>query len=85
MMWRPRGRLRLHRKVWLGWCPWAAVQVVMMPEYSLGVRVEPCRPLVDLFLGPVTIAFGRHPVLTDPRTSQRHSCRGFLLWDQVVF
>lgn len=83
---RARGFLRLHRKVLLVWCSWCAVQLVLMPEeVSIGAHIEPLRPLVDLFIGPLTIALGRHPVLTDPRTAQRHTCRGFLLWDERVF
>jgi hypothetical protein len=74
---------RLHKRVWLAWGPWWAVQAVWMWEFSLGVRVEPRRPLLDLFLGPLTVAFGRHPVLTDPRMNQYHGGRGFVNADPV--
>lgn len=47
-------------------------------ELSLGLRLEPSRPLLDLFLGPVTLSFGYHPVLTDPRMNQYHAGRGFI-------
>lgn len=76
---------RQHRKVFLVWNRWCAAQLVLLPELSFGVRVEPRRPLVDLFLGPLTLAFGNHPVLTDPRTKHQHSGRGFVYWDERVF
>ena len=76
---------QLHRKVWLAWGRWWAVQIVAAPEVSLGLHVEPRRPLLDVFLGPVTIALGRHPVLSDPRVAQRHRARGFLLPDDPLF
>ena len=78
---------RVHRKVWLAWGRFWAVQLA--PQwFQLGFHLEPRRPLLDLFLGPVTLAFGRHPALTDPRTAQRHSCRGFFIGsypDEAVF
>jgi hypothetical protein len=69
---------RFHRKVWFWWNDWLAIQVVWMPEFSFGVRIEPKRPLVDVFLGVATVAVGRHPLLSDPRFQHRHSDRGFL-------
>jgi len=78
---------RLHQKVWLAWGRFWAVQFA--PEWvQIGFHVELRRPLIDLYIGPVTIAFGRHPALTDPRVAQRHSCRGFLIGrfpDEAVF
>ena len=58
------------------------MQVYLWPQLSLGVRFEPSRPMLDVYLGPVTVAVGRHPVLTDDRTRQADSCRGFLFSDQ---
>lgn len=72
---------RLHRKVFLWWTDYFAVQFVAVPEFSIGIHLEPARPLLDIFIGPLTIAFGKHPALTDPRTRERHSCRGFLIGD----
>jgi hypothetical protein len=69
---------RLHKKVWIAWGRWWAVQGVWMLELSFGFRIEPRRPLLDLFLGPLTIAVGNHPVLTDPRMNQHHGGRGFV-------
>lgn len=76
---------RQHRKVWLAWGRWWAIQVIWLPEFSFGIRVEPRRPLVDVFLGVATIAVGRHPVLTDPRTMHRHSGRGLLYPDDPIW
>ncbi len=72
---------RPHSKVWLAWTDHLAVQFVKMPELALGVRYVWERGYLDLYLGPLTIAIGRHPVLTDPRTAQWDSCRGLLLVD----
>jgi hypothetical protein len=74
--------LRSHRKVFLWWSSWWAAQLVLMPELSLGIRLEPRRPMLDLYLGPLTLAIGRHPVLTDERTRHMDSCRGFLFADE---
>lgn len=69
---------RRHRRVFMLWNDWVGIQLVLLPEISFGIRVEPRRPLVDLFLGPLTLAFGRHPILSDPRMAQRHAARGFI-------
>jgi hypothetical protein len=74
---------RMHRKVWLAWGRWWAIQIVWLPECSFGVHIEWQRPLVDVFLGIATIAIGNHPVLSDPRTRDAHSCRGFLFPEDV--
>lgn len=71
---------RLHKKVFLWWGRYWAIQWVFPDDgFSLGFRIEPRRPLLDLFIGPLTMAFGNHPVLTHPRTKDRHACRGFLI------
>lgn len=54
------------------------MQYVAQMEFSFGLRIEPRRPLLDLFLGPVTLAFGNHPVITDPRANRHHGGRGFV-------
>jgi hypothetical protein len=70
----------MHRKVWLAWGRWWAVQVVFpVPELALGIHIEPRRPLLDVYLPWLTLAIGKHPLLTDPRTKHRHSCRGFVM------
>lgn len=68
---------RIHRKVWLAWGRWWAVQVYLFPQFSLGVRFE-TRPLLDIYVGPVTLALGRHPLVTDQYARFADSCRGFV-------
>lgn len=70
---------RPHSKVWLAWNDHVAFQFVRMPEVALGIRWVHERGYLDLYLGPLTIAVGHHPILTDPRTAQLDHCRGFLI------
>lgn len=78
--------MRIHRKVWLWWGRWWAIQWVWLhDEVSLGVRCNWRRPLVDVYCGPLTIAVGRHAVYTDPRTRTWDSCRGMLFPDSGHF
>ena len=70
---------RLHRKVLLAWNSWAAAQVVFMLELSLGIAFHWRRPMLDIYLGPLTIAIGRTAVLTDMHERLRGRCRGFIL------
>lgn len=77
-------RLRLHRKVWLAWNSWVAVQIQMPVTLALGIRVELARPMVDIYIGPLTVAIGRHPCLTDERVRRADSCRGFTFSDQEI-
>lgn len=78
---------RPHWKVFLVW--WTglggygwAVQLVLMPELALGIRFEYARPLLDLYVGPLTIAIGKHPVQTHASGKWRNICRGFIVDDQ---
>jgi hypothetical protein len=74
--------LWIHRKVYLAWTRYAALQLTLQwDEWSLGVRVNLRRPLLDFYSGPLTIAFGKHAVYTDPRTRTWDSCRGMLFPD----
>jgi hypothetical protein len=74
--------MRLHKKIHLWWGTWWAVQLVLVAdEMSAGVRINIRRPLLDVYLGPLTIAIGRHAVYTDPRTRTWDSCRGMLFPD----
>lgn len=69
----------IHRKVYLAWGRWWAIQVVLwLPELSLGIHVEPCRPLLDIYLPWVSISIGNHPVLSDERYKHLHFGRGFI-------
>lgn len=72
----------IHRKVWLAWNRWGAVQFARQwDELSCGVRLNWKRPLLDLYLGPLTLAVGKHAVYSDPRTRTNDSCRGMLFPD----
>lgn len=70
--------IRPHRKVWLSWNRWLAIQIVSLPQFALGLRWIWHQGYAILYLGPLTIALGRHPVLSDPRTATLERCRGFL-------
>jgi hypothetical protein len=76
--------MRYHRKIWLWWGPWWAVQLYVNHYVSLGVHLDWRKPLLDLHLGWLTIAFGDSPVMTPPEDAQRRSCRGFLLQRPVL-
>lgn len=70
--------MRCHKKVWVWWGNWWAVQLVWIWwEAGLGIWVELRRPLIDLHLLWFTISIGKHPALTDERWKRRHSGRGF--------
>ena len=73
--------LRLHKKVLIYWNRWIAVQIVTMLEISLGFAFHWRRPMLDIYLGPITIAIGRTPVLTDMHERLRGRCRGFVFAD----
>jgi len=78
--------MRLHKKVWLWWGRWWAVQFTNeWFEIAPGIRVNFKRPMVDIYTGPLTIAFGRHAVYTDPRTRTWDSCRGMIFPDHHKF
>jgi hypothetical protein len=71
--------LRLHRKVLIAWNQWCAVQLVLMCEISFGFAFHWRRPMLDIYLGPLTIAFGNMPVLTEMHERLRGRCRGFVI------
>ena len=78
--------MRMHHRVWLFWGKWWAVQfVALWDEVSLGIRFNMRRPVVDLYIGPLTIALGKHAVYTDPRTRTWDACRGMLFPDDAYF
>lgn len=71
-------RKRLHSKIWLAWGRWWAIQIVFAFELALGIAFHWRRPMLDIYLGPVTIAFGRNAVLTNQHERLRGRCRGFV-------
>jgi hypothetical protein len=76
---------RIHRKVWLAWGRWWAFQLQLQPTISLGIRLELARPMLDLYIGPMTFALGRHPILTDESKRHMDSSRGFIFsMDEVL-
>lgn len=76
--------MRMHRKVWLWWGSWWALQLYMNRYLSLGIHLDWGRPVLDLHLGWLIASIGAHPVQTEPEDAQRHSCRGFLIQRPVL-
>lgn len=73
-------RARVHGIVYLWWGRGWAVQFVRRwQEIALGVRFTPERLCLDIYLGPLTLAFGREPIRTDITFAQRSVCRGFIV------
>jgi hypothetical protein len=75
---------RLHRKVWLAWGRGWAFQVQLPVTLALGIRLELSRPMLDLYVGPATLALGRHPLLTDESVRTADSCRGFVFSQREI-
>lgn len=71
--------MKMHKKVFLWWGKWWAIQWVNMLEISLGVAFHWRRPMLDIYLGPLTIALGRNAVLTEQHDRLRGRCRGFII------
>jgi hypothetical protein len=75
----------LHKKVHIWYNNWFAIQIVRGgDEWGFGIRPVFRRKFIDFYLGPITLAFGRHPVLTDARVKHSDSCRGFIFDDEVM-
>jgi hypothetical protein len=82
-MWRI-GPIRLHRqfpRVWLAWGKWWAAQLYLYPCLSVGIHIDPRRPLLDLHLGILTVSFGPAAHITGQEDRHRQSCRGFMFSD----
>ena len=76
--------MRLHRKVWLWWGRWWALQVQMQNYFSIGLHLDFSRPYADLHFGWMILSIGRNPVMTHLRDRHRGSCRGMLFTDPVL-
>jgi hypothetical protein len=63
----------------LVWSRFFALQFVLGEIGGLGIRPVLTRPLLDIYLGPLTLALGRHPEITDAHACARFSCRGFFV------
>lgn len=77
-------RKRLHKKVWLAWGKYWAVQVYRGPYFSLGLHIDFRKPYMDVHFWWVIASVGREPVMTAERDRHRTSCRGFLFKDDPV-
>ena len=76
--------MRMHRKVWIWYGAWWAVQLYVNRYVSLGFHFDWRRHLLDLHLLWFIVAFGDHPVQTPIEDAQRRSCRGFLIGKPVL-
>jgi hypothetical protein len=76
--------MRLHKKVWMWYGRWWAVQLQRGGYFSLGVHVDWSKPYVDLHLWNVIVSVGNNPVMTYWRDKYRGSCRGFYTEDIPV-
>lgn len=76
--------MRVHKKVWLWWGKWWAVQLYRAPYVSLGVHIDFRRPLLDLHIGWLIVSFGRNPIRTAKADERRSTCRGFLFADDPI-
>lgn len=76
--------LRYHKKVWLWWGKWWAIQLYRAPYISLGVHIDLRRPLVDLHIGWLIVSFGRDPVRTAKADYRRSTNRGFLQYNEPI-
>lgn len=70
--------MRLHKKVWMWYGRWWAVQLQRGAYFSLGIHVDWARPYIDFHFWQFIVSVGNNPVLTYYRDKHRGSCRGFL-------
>ena len=68
---------RFHR-VFLAWGKWWAFQAYLYPALSLGIHIDPRRPIIDIHFLIFTFSIGKFPILTNEMDRKRQSCRGFL-------
>lgn len=76
--------MRRHRKVWLWWGAWWAIQFYRAPCLSFGLHLDFAMPYADVHFLWLTISVGRNPVVTNERERNRGSCRGFLFRDDPL-
>jgi hypothetical protein len=70
--------MRLHRKVWLWYGRWWAVQLYLNSYVSLGLHVDFRKPYLDIHALWFIVSVGNNPVFGWPEDQQRGSCRGML-------
>ena len=68
--------MRMHKKVWLWWGRWWAVQIQRGQYVSLGIHVDCGKPYLDLHFGWCIASIGNNPVMTYLRDKHRGSSRG---------
>ena len=71
--------VRLHKKVFLFWTKFLAIQLYINPYISLGIHIDFARPVIDIHFLWLIIAVGKTPQWTKPKDRFRLSCRGFLI------
>jgi len=76
--------VRIHRKIWLWWGDWWAVQLYAARYVSLGVHIDFAMPYFDIHFLWLIVSVGRNPVITNERDRLRGSCRGFMFPDNPV-
>ena len=69
--------MRIHRKVWIWWGQYWAVQIYLNWYFSLGVHVDLRRPYADFHIGMLIVSVGDNPAITNHADTHRGSCRGF--------
>ena len=77
-------RLLRRPRVWIAWGKRWAFQAYWYPCVSLGIHIDPRRPLVDVHFLVFILAVGKRPVITSELDRHRHTCRGFLFSDDPV-
>jgi hypothetical protein len=60
------------------------VQLYRARYISLGFHLDFVRPVLDLHIGWLIVALGRHPEFTPATERARLSCRGFLIEEPVL-
>lgn len=76
--------MRRHRKVWLWWGRWWAVQFYAAPYLSVGIHFDFAMPYMDVHFLWLIASIGRNPVVTNEEDRHKGSCRGFLFRDDPL-
>lgn len=76
---------RAHRKVWLLWGNWWAIQLYVGRYFSLGIHLDFRKPYFDLHFGWFTFSVGNDPIHTPQAEWKQQRCRGFITQDEPVF
>jgi len=76
--------LRVHKKVWLLYNSWFAMQYQGGRYFSLGIHLDWDKFYIDFHFWKFIISIGNNPVLTPERDRHRGSCRGFLFPDDPI-